>query len=99
MSDTQIPWTIIVEVSTEHNFIVTHIDYTQAFISTNQADYVWFSDMLKSSLRVKASLFLQKMISEHWKIIGQSSTSKTIYYTLVKTYKANTENKPLTNDK
>ncbi len=72
---------IIVETRPSNGFVVYHIEYTSELLS-KYPEYSFFSDMLRTNLRMKTVLFLRTMESKGWRIDSQSQDTTSIYYTM-----------------
>jgi len=72
---------ILVEINLSKGFFVYHINYVPELLK-EYPKYFFFQDMLKSSVRYNISFFLSSMINDGWRIVGQSQSNNSLFYTL-----------------
>ena len=78
---------IILEVRPKSGFATFHIEYCKELLQEHN-EYMFFQDMLKSSMRYSITFLLQKLLKDGWTIIGQSQNEISLFYTLSITYKS-----------
>jgi len=77
---------IILETRPSNGFATYHIEYCKELVQEHN-EYMFFQDMLKSSLRYSITFLIQKLLTDGWVMLGQSQNSTSLFYTLSITYK------------